>query len=52
MSFYGCWDVDDAGLQVGHSMVDVQWQEGERMIVWPPEARTGELVYPKPSFVR
>jgi branched-chain amino acid transport system substrate-binding protein len=50
MSFYGGWDVDDTGLQVGHSMVDVQWQMGKRVIVWPEEARTGRLAYPMPSF--
>lgn len=50
MSFYGGWDIDDTGLQVGHSMVDVQWQGGKRIIVWPEEAQTGKPVYPMPSF--
>ena len=50
MSFYGGWDVDDTGLQVGHSMVDVQWQMGKRVIVWPEEAQTGGFAYPMPTF--
>jgi len=51
MSFYGGWDIDDeTGLQIGHSMVDVQWQDGKLVIVWPEEARTGEVCYPKPTF--
>ncbi len=50
MSFYGGWDVDDTGLQVGHSMVDVQWQGGKRVIVWPEEAQTGKPYYPIPTF--
>lgn len=50
MSFYGTWDVDDTGKQIGHSMVDVQWQDGKRVIVWPPAARTGDLYYPMPTF--
>jgi branched-chain amino acid transport system substrate-binding protein len=50
MSFYGSWDVDDTGKQVGHSMVDVQWQKGERKIVWPEAAQTAGPVYPKPAF--
>ncbi len=50
MSFYGGWDVDDTGMQIGHSMVDMQWQNGKRVIVWPLEAATGKLVYPKPKF--
>jgi branched-chain amino acid transport system substrate-binding protein len=50
MSFYGTWDIDDTGKQIGHSMVDVQWQNGKRVIVWPPAARTGNLYYPMPTF--
>ena len=50
MSFYGIWDVDETGLQVGHSMVNVQWQGGKRVIVWPLAAKTGDLYYPMPTF--
>jgi len=51
MSFYGGWDVDDTGMQIGHSMVDMQWQKGgKRVIVWPLEAATGKPIYPKPKF--
>ena len=50
MSFYGGWDVDETGLQVGHSMVDVQWQDGKRVIVWPSAAKTGDVIYPMPTF--
>ncbi len=50
MSFYGGWDIDDTGMQVGHSMVDVQWQMGKRIIIWPPEAKTGDVAYPMPTF--
>jgi branched-chain amino acid transport system substrate-binding protein len=52
MSFYGGWDVDDdTGMQIGHSMIDMQWQAGgKRVIVWPLEAATGKLIYPKPKF--
>lgn len=50
MSFYGTWDIDDTGLQVGHSMVDVQWQDGKRVIVWPEPAQTGKPCYPMPTF--
>jgi branched-chain amino acid transport system substrate-binding protein len=51
MSFYGGWDIDDTtGMQIGHSMVDMQWQEGKRVIVWPLEAATGKIIYPKPKF--
>lgn len=50
MSFYGNWDVDETGKQVGHPMVDVQWQDGERVIVAPAAAKTGDIRYPMPTF--
>lgn len=50
MSFYGGWDVNDSGLQVGHTMVDVQWQNGKRVIVWPESAQTGKPWYPMPGY--
>ena len=50
MSFYGGWDIDNTGLQIGHSMVNVQWQGGKRVIVWPVEAQTGKPYYPMPTF--
>jgi len=50
MSFYGNWAINEAGLQVGHSMVDMQWQGGKRVIIWPPDAATGKLYYPMPTF--
>ena len=50
MSFYGSWDVDETGKQVGHPMVDVQWQDGKRVIVAPAVAKTGDIQYPMPTF--
>jgi branched-chain amino acid transport system substrate-binding protein len=50
MSFYGGWDIDSNGMQIGHSMVDVQWQKGNRVIIWPEAAQTGKPVFPKPPF--
>ncbi|MEW6408566.1 MAG: amino acid ABC transporter substrate-binding protein [Nitrospirota bacterium] len=50
MSFYGAWDIDETGLQIGHSMIDMQWQGGKRVIIWPPEAATGKLYYPMPTI--
>ena len=45
------WDIDDTtGMQIGHSMVDMQWQNGKRVIVWPLEAATAKPIYPKPKF--
>ncbi len=50
MSFYGGWDINKHGLQIGHTMVDIQWQDGERVIIWPKTAQTGKVSYPMPTF--
>jgi len=51
MTFFGEFKIDpETGLQVGHTMVAVQWQGGKKVIVWPPEAATGKLYYPMPTF--
>lgn len=39
------------GLQIGHSMMYIQWQADEngdlaKQIVWPPEAATADVLYP------
>jgi len=38
------------GLQVGHSMVYIQWQDKDgalqKQVVWPPEGVTSEIIYP------
>jgi branched-chain amino acid transport system substrate-binding protein len=43
-------DPQHHGLQVAHEMILAQWQKvnGElaRQVVWPPAARSGELIYP------
>jgi len=31
---------------VGRSVVLVQWQQGRKLAVWPPELRQGMLVAP------
>ena len=40
------------GLQIGHSMVYIQWQEGAdglgKQVVWPLEGATAETLYPLP----
>ncbi len=55
MTFYGRIKFDTTpekhGLQVGHSMVFVQWQKDAsgalvKQVVWPAEGKTAEPVYP------
>jgi branched-chain amino acid transport system substrate-binding protein len=47
-SFFGDFDIDDTGLQIGHKMVEVQWQQGQKVMIWPSAAKTGEGIYPMP----
>lgn len=57
MTFYGRLNFDTSadwhGLQVGHSMVYVQWQQDEggeliKEMVWPAEGASASLLYPIP----
>ncbi len=55
LTFYGRVKFETApeahGLQIGHSMVYIQWQRDEagnlvKQIVWPVEGQTADLIYP------
>jgi branched-chain amino acid transport system substrate-binding protein len=55
LTFFGHVQFDTTeeshGLQIGHSMMYIQWQHDDAMeltkvIVWPPEAATAEPLYP------
>ena len=46
-TFFGRFKVDPAtGRQTGRSGVIIQWQRGSKVVVWPPELKQAELVYP------
>lgn len=45
-TFYGRFSTDEKGNQTGHEMVTVQWQEGEKVIVYPERFATGDFIYP------
>jgi len=43
-TLYGAFRLDPvSGLQVGHRVVTVQWQDGFRRVVWPPHRAEGSL---------
>jgi ABC-type branched-subunit amino acid transport system substrate-binding protein len=57
LTFFGYIKFDTTaeahGLQIGHSMVYVQWQKDDagnlmKQIVWPQEGATAETIYPLP----
>ena len=46
-TLYGRFRLDPAtGLQVGHRVLTVQWQDGNRRIVWPRSLAERPLIYP------
>jgi len=48
---FGRFKVDPKTLkQIGHSMVAIQWQGGKKVVIAPPEFKTGDVVYPVPAW--
>ncbi len=49
-TFYGRFRIDPStGRQIGRSPLIVQWQQGRKVVVWPPELSEGSLIYPWPG---
>ena len=49
-TFYGKFNIEpETGRQVGRSTLIIQWQKGQKAVVWPPELRQAPLVYPWPG---
>jgi len=46
MTFFGQFQVDPTGIQIGHSMVFVQWQSGGLAVVAPSLVASGIVKYP------
>ena len=46
-TFYGRFKINPkTGQQIGHKPVIVQWQGGEKTVVWPVEIRQSRLLFP------
>ena len=45
-TFYGRFRIDETGRQVGRQVSLVQRQDGEKVVVWPPEQAQAEVRYP------
>ncbi|MEB3817085.1 MAG: amino acid ABC transporter substrate-binding protein [Desulfurococcales archaeon] len=51
MTFFGRLKIDPkTGLQIGHKMIVVQWQNGKQVIVWPPEAAQAQPLIAPPNW--
>ena len=46
-TFYGKFKTDRTGHQIGHKMVVVQWQNGEKVIVFPDPISQAKFIYPR-----
>ena len=45
-TLFGRFQLDPlSGLQTGHHVVIVQWQQGQRRVVWPPEQAERPVVF-------
>jgi branched-chain amino acid transport system substrate-binding protein len=47
---FGRFKVDPDGVQIGHKMLTVQWQDGKKVIVWPEELAPGKPRFPTPPW--
>jgi branched-chain amino acid transport system substrate-binding protein len=47
---FGAFKVDPDGLQIAHKMVLFQWQDGQKVIVWPEELAPGKPRFPTPPW--
>lgn len=46
-TFYGRFSIDpETGRQTGKPSLLVQWRQGRKVVVWPPELRQESMVYP------
>jgi branched-chain amino acid transport system substrate-binding protein len=45
-SLLGHYRVDDTGMQKAKTIFLMQWQNGRRLLVSPPEIREAEIIYP------
>jgi branched-chain amino acid transport system substrate-binding protein len=47
---FGRFRVDRDGVQIGHQMLLIQWQDGKRAIVWPEELAPDKPRFPTPPW--
>jgi branched-chain amino acid transport system substrate-binding protein len=47
---YGGFRVDAEGIQVAHTILTFQWQDGKKVIVWPDELAPGKPRFPTPPW--
>lgn len=49
-TIFGSYAVDERGYQIANSGLFIQWQDGEKVIVWPDELAESEARFPTPPW--
>jgi branched-chain amino acid transport system substrate-binding protein len=49
-TIFGDFAVDERGYQTAHRGLFVQWQDGEKVVVWPDDVATAEPRFPMPRW--
>ncbi len=47
---FGPFEVDERGYQTANQGLFIQWQDGEKVVVWPGDLATAEARYPTPPW--
>ena len=47
---FGAFKVDQDGVQIAHKQLLFQWQDGQKVIVWPEELAPGKPRFPTPPW--
>jgi branched-chain amino acid transport system substrate-binding protein len=47
---FGPYAVDGRGYQTAHQGLFIQWQDGEKVVVWPEDLASAEPRYPTPTW--
>jgi len=50
LGFYGNYKTDYDGIQIGHQVAVMQWQNGRKMCIWPENVKNTEVIYPMISW--
>lgn len=48
----GDFAIDDRGFQIAHKAVTIQWQDGNKTIVWPDEVASAKARFPTPPWTQ
>jgi len=49
-TIFSNYAVDERGYQIANTGLFIQWQDGEKIVVWPEEFSTGEPRFPAPHW--